>query len=316
MPLCRARTILTLALGALLAGPVLPLTGLVATAQADQSELSPTPAPAQKSGPRQSSIPAQNSAPSQNSATGQKQAPAAKPAAVPTSAQLKSAPPKPGPAAKPAAAKPPTSKPPTSKPIVIPPPAAEKIPADPQQAVAELVSRAVAAINDKDLSPLRRRERLRALIDRHFDLPAMAQVVLGRHWTQATETERRLFVAAVDDYMVATYAPRIAGYGGLKFTVRGQSVAPALRGASATAGAPDTLLIRTAADQPDAAPPIPIDWRAVRHGDVYKITDVIISGVSLVQMKRAEVNSVVYWSDGQMTALLDRAAVLVSCAKE
>jgi hypothetical protein len=54
----------------------------------------------------------------------------------------------------------------------------------------------------------------------------------------------------------------------------------------------------------------------VRRGEAYKITVVIISDVSLIQMKRAEVNSVVYWSDGQMTALLDRAAVLVSCAKE
>jgi hypothetical protein len=33
-------------------------------------------------------------------------------------------------------------------------------------------------------------------------------------------------------------------------------------------------------------------------------------------MKRAEVNSVVYYSDGQLAGLLDCAAVLVSCAKE
>jgi len=116
--------------------------------------------------------------------------------------------------------------------------------------------------------------------------------------------------------MVVTYAPRIAGYGRLQFTVVGQQAERKGSGAAPPAEAAETLLILSTADQPDAAPAIPIDWRAVRRGEAYKITDVIISGVSLIEMKRAEVNSVVYWSNGQLAGLLDRAAVLVSCAKE
>jgi phospholipid transport system substrate-binding protein len=195
--------------------------------------------------------------------------------------------------------------------VPAPNPAAELTPIlDPQEAVATLINRVAATVHDPNLSPLRRRERLHALIARNFDMPAMAQAVLGRHWAAASEAERAQFVAVVDDYMVVTYAPRLAEYGKVAFTVHGQFVE---RGAP---GAPDTLLIRTTSDQPDAAPPIPINWLTVDHGDRYKITDVIIAGVSLVEMKRAEINSAVYWSDGALTKLLDTAAVLVSCAKE
>lgn len=174
-----------------------------------------------------------------------------------------------------------------------------------QYFVAELVGRAGVMVRDTALSPLDRRERFRTLLDARFDVPEIARYVLGRHWEAASESEREDFTAAFADYMVAIYAPRIAAYGDAAFTVIGQR--PGGEGERAGAVVVSSWVERVA----DA--PLSVEWRAARVADAYKITDVIVSGVSLMQIKRAEIASVVDWSDGQLAALLAGATTLIRC---
>jgi phospholipid transport system substrate-binding protein len=170
-----------------------------------------------------------------------------------------------------------------------------------QYFVAELVGRAGVVIRDAALSPLDRRERFRALVVQRFDVPEIARYVLGRHWEAASETERADFILAFADYMVAIYAPRIAAYGDAAFTVIGQRD----DGTSA-------VIVSSSVARPDDAP-LPVEWRASRVADAYKITDVIVSGVSLMKIKRAEIGSVIDFSDGRLPALLTGATTLIRC---
>jgi phospholipid transport system substrate-binding protein len=165
--------------------------------------------------------------------------------------------------------------------------------ATPAVFIADLVDRALVVGREGDPSPPARQARFRALLDDKFDLPAIAQVVMGRHWRTATEAERAQFAGVFADYMVATYAPKLADYGKVAFTVVGQR-----------ADTGDAILISTYAAQGEGAKQIVIDWRAIPQADGYRITDVIISGISLMQTKRAEIAALIAKSDGRIAGMI------------
>jgi phospholipid transport system substrate-binding protein len=131
---------------------------------------------------------------------------------------------------------------------------------------------------------------------------AIAEFVLGRHWRGASTASRAEFTTAFAAYLVAMYAPRVAGYGDVAFTVRGQTVQ-----------SDGSLMVATEVARRDPAPPAVIDWRAVQDGDGFKITDLVIDGVSMMRVKREEIGSVFDYTHDGMTVLLEGAAALVSC---
>jgi phospholipid transport system substrate-binding protein len=165
--------------------------------------------------------------------------------------------------------------------------------ATPSFFISDLVGRAVVVLKEGDPSPPARQARFRALIGDKFDLPAIAQTVMGRHWRNATDDERQQFAAVFADYMAVTYASKIADYGHEAFTVTGER-----------AEGPQAFLVSSNAAQGEGAKPIAIDWRAIRQEDGYRITDVIISGISLMQTKRAEIAAVIDISGGRISGMI------------
>ena len=159
--------------------------------------------------------------------------------------------------------------------------------------VADLVGQAVGMVHDAGQSPRERQLRLRALMDRHFDMPDISRFVLGRYWEAASDGERREFSAVFADYMVAMYVPRIGEYGAREFKVTGQR-----------AERDDVAMVSSTAAQPNGAPPIVIDWYALRMDGGYRITDVIVSGVSVMQIKRDEIGAVMSRSGGRIAGMI------------
>ena len=158
--------------------------------------------------------------------------------------------------------------------------------------IVEMVGRAYGAARDPALSPPARREKLQALVRQDFDLPAIARAVLGTHWRGASEAERAQFTSAFADYMVALYAPQMAAYGGRPLTVTGQRAES------------DVTIVSTTITQADGAPPVGVDWRIVKAADSYRVTDVVVESVSLMQTKREEIGAVLARSGGQVGGMI------------
>ena len=158
--------------------------------------------------------------------------------------------------------------------------------------IVEMVGRAYGAARDPALSPPARREKLQALVRQDFDLPAIARAVLGSHWRGASEAERAQFTSAFADYMVALYAPQMAAYGGHPLTVTGQRAES------------DVTIVSTTITQADGAPPVGVDWRIVKAADSYRVTDVVVESVSLMQTKREEIGAVLARSGGQVGGMI------------
>jgi phospholipid transport system substrate-binding protein len=168
--------------------------------------------------------------------------------------------------------------------------------------IAAMLDHAAGAARDTALSPAGRQARFQALVRQDFDLPAIARSVLGGHWRAASEDERAQFSVAFADYMVALYAPQMAAYGVRPFTVTGQRVGS------------DATIVSTTVAQTGGAAPVAIDWRTVKGTGGYRVTDVIVENVSLIETKRDEIGAVLSRSGGQVGSLIAQLRTLSSQA--
>ncbi len=151
--------------------------------------------------------------------------------------------------------------------------------------------RAVEVLNNKT-DPSLREARFRDLFHTDFDCPGIARFVLGRYWRTASAEEQQEFVKLFEDYVVFVYATRLSNFGGEILKVSG----------SRSDG--DGVIVSTDVIRPGGAPPTKIDWRLVTDNGAYKISDIIVEGISMMVTQRSEFASVVQRNGGQVRGLI------------
>src|SRR5438128_5842446 len=164
-------------------------------------------------------------------------------------------------------------------------------PADAVAFMNNLWDRAVEVLNNKT-DPMIRQARFRELFHTDFDCPGLARFVLGRYWRSASEEEQQEFVKLFGDYVVFVYTARLSNFGGEALKVRG----------SRSDG--DGVIVSTDVISPGAASPMKIDWRLVTDNGAYKISDLIVEGISMAVTQRSEFASVVQRNGGQLGGLI------------
>jgi phospholipid transport system substrate-binding protein len=157
--------------------------------------------------------------------------------------------------------------------------------------IAQAADTVLALARDRGLSQEQFTQRLRAIAEQDFDAPRIAKFVLGRYWRTASEADRQQFIQAFKDYMVQVYASRFRDYSGANFKVIGQRQEG------------DTSLVTTQIERSNGAPPATVVWQVVKRPEGYKITDVIIEGVSQALTYRDEFDTVIAEHDGRISAL-------------
>lgn len=119
----------------------------------------------------------------------------------------------------------------------------------------------------------------RQIILPHVDTSAMSQLALGRTaWQQATAGQRQAFVSQFTTMMIRTYSSALAAYSNQSVTflpVRGGT---------------DNLTrvqVNSQIIQP-GGPSIPVSYRMLNRGNGWKVYDMSVDGVSLVQSFRSQ----------------------------
>jgi phospholipid transport system substrate-binding protein len=163
--------------------------------------------------------------------------------------------------------------------------------ADPGDFMNELWNRS-AEVLAKKIPPSERLARFHRLFKADFDGLAIARFVLGRYWHSASEEERQEFLKLFEDYVVYVYGTRLSDFNGETFKVRGSRTDE------------NGTIVSTDVYSPGATAPIKIDWRLVSQNGGFKITDVIVEGVSLLVTQRSEFASVIQRHGGQVGGLL------------
>lgn len=164
-------------------------------------------------------------------------------------------------------------------------------PADAVAFMNGLWDRAAEVLNNKT-DPTVRLARFRELFHSDFDCPGIARFVLGRYWRTASEEEQQEFVQLFQDYVVFVYTARLSNFGGEALKVRGSR--------SDGGG----VMVSTDMINPGAASPLRIDWKLVADNGTYKISDVIVEGVSMAVTQRSEFASIVQRNGGQVRGLI------------
>ena len=164
--------------------------------------------------------------------------------------------------------------------------------------VQDLADRAIVTLTAEGQSAEMRRGQFRELFREGFAIKGIARYSLGRNWNSASDADRSEYLTLFEDVIVATWADRFSGYSGQEFSVEN-----AVDASSANA-AEHVAIIRSVFFS-DPQSPISIDWRVASRGDLFKITDVVIEGVSMANTQRDEFSSVIASNSGQIDALLD-----------
>ncbi|MET0386408.1 MAG: ABC transporter substrate-binding protein [Polyangiales bacterium] len=164
----------------------------------------------------------------------------------------------------------------------------------PRQLIEHTINQALDILRDEKLKT-QSRERLRALrtvVDGAFDWEAMAKSSLGAPWRALDETQRTEFVSVFKELLAQRYMDDIDRFqGSEQLTVTGADSQGELTVVK-------TVLLTTSREQ------IPIDYTLHRRGPEWRVDDVSIEGVSLVNHYRKTFAQ--YLSNKTFQQLLDQ----------
>lgn len=157
---------------------------------------------------------------------------------------------------------------------------------------------AVVGVMKARLDLAHRADRFGAIVTTYYDMPAIAALVVGSSWPQATSAQRNAAIAALTRHSALSLARNFAKYDGERFTVapnvasRGTSriVAVTIGTAGGPAGGGDTRLL----------------YQLRQASGEWKIVDVIADGVSQLAVQRADLARTV--ATGGVPALTRRLA--------
>jgi phospholipid transport system substrate-binding protein len=160
-------------------------------------------------------------------------------------------------------------------------------PSDAVGFVDNLVSSALAMMQNKQASKDEQSRKFHDLLVSHFDMPWISHFVLGRYWNPASEQDRQQFQKLFTEYVVRSYGQRFAEYSGETVKVTG----------SRSAGEADTL-VRSEIISPKGGEPTKVDWRVRKSDQGFHIVDVDVEGVSMVVTQREEFGTVMQRQGG------------------
>jgi len=161
-----------------------------------------------------------------------------------------------------------------------------------QKFIRTLADQALVLVNDKKISDSDRAERFRGLFVVGFDIPEIGKFVLGRHWKSASVEQQQDFLKSFEDFTVLTWSTRFKDYSGVSFDVQG--AAPADDGYWQV----DSTIHRTTGD------PLPLGWRVHRVDSNWRITDILVEGVSMALTQRQDFASAMQANGGKIEDLL------------
>jgi len=136
--------------------------------------------------------------------------------------------------------------------------------------------------NATTLGYVGRRDKIAPAVDKAFDVPFMAEKVLGKHWNPLSEAERTRWVELFREFLTANYAGRLNRYSG-------QSFENVLEEPSAV----DTVMVHTRLVDPGGEN-VDLNYRLHQTPAGWRIVDVYLKGtVSELALRRSDYTAVI-----------------------
>lgn len=154
----------------------------------------------------------------------------------------------------------------------------------PTTQVKMTIDRVLETLKDDNLKkPSKTEERrlaLRKIVGERFDFEEMSQRALALHWRSRTPHERKEFISLFSDLLERSYVNKIESYTDEKVLYTEESVDG------------NYAVVRTRIVTKRNVE-VPIDYRLTAKNGVWRVYDVVIEGVSLVNNYRNQFNRII-----------------------
>jgi len=124
-----------------------------------------------------------------------------------------------------------------------------------------------------------KKEKLRAIYKVMFDEVELSKRTLGLHWNKMNVAERREFVELYQQILEQAYMDKILSYTNEKVVFGRENKT------SENLAEVQTKIVTSSKE-------IPIDYRVILSGGAWKVYDVVIENVSLIQNYRSQFNDI------------------------
>jgi phospholipid transport system substrate-binding protein len=145
--------------------------------------------------------------------------------------------------------------------------------------VKEHVSKVLEVLRDPTLKgePGRKvkKEKIRSISEEMFDFTKLSKRSLGQNWKRLNPGQQEEFIKLFKSILETTYADKIASYTDEKVTFKGEITL-----SEKAVEVPTTIVTKTSE--------IPINYRLFQEKERWKVYDVVIEGVSLVNNYRTQ----------------------------
>jgi phospholipid transport system substrate-binding protein len=137
----------------------------------------------------------------------------------------------------------------------------------------------------------------------HFNFVRMTQLAVGRHWREASPEQQKQLVGEFRTLLVQTYAATLAAYRDQTIEIRPLRMQPT-----------DTDVVVKSLINQSGGKPVTVDYRMQKSDNGWKVYDVVVGDLSLVQSYRGSFNTEVQKGgiDGLVKALTEKNKQLVS----
>lgn len=148
----------------------------------------------------------------------------------------------------------------------------------PGQQVQETIHRVTAIIGSSSSAEPDRLDEIKRLLLPRFDWPEMAKRSLGKHWPKVPERQNE-FISAFTEFVSNAYLGTISGYKDERIVFAGERREQNLAEV-------DTKLM------PNKGDPMPVNYRLHLVQGEWKIYDVVIADISLINNYRSQFNRI------------------------
>ena len=178
----------------------------------------------------------------------------------------------------------------------------------PPDALARSVTDEVLAIlrADKDIQAGNQKKVLDLVENKvlpHFNFVRMTQLAVGRHWREASPEQQKLLVREFRTLLVQTYAATFTAYRDQEVEYRPLHLQP-----------DETDVVVKSLVNQSGGRPVTVDYRMQKSDSGWKVYDVVVGDLSLVQNYRGSFNTEVKKGgiDGLLKALTEKNKQLAS----
>jgi phospholipid transport system substrate-binding protein len=167
--------------------------------------------------------------------------------------------------------------------LLLAPASASAGPQEDARAVVEQTSAEVLGLlAQKQLPRDVRIEKLTEIAERRFDLPLMTGLILGRNRTKLSPQQREDFRKEFERHLTVTYGDSLDRYSNEKVEVVQSRAEPN-----------GDVTVKTRIYGGRAGEGVAVDYRLRAKSDPWRVIDVIIEGVSVVQNFRSQVQEII-----------------------